>query len=71
MPPPATLFTLTPKGELVGKLYCEEMFPPESKARAHEIVSHVKNELRNMLGTLDRMSKATRREVLAGSNPQG
>ena len=51
-------------GELVGKLYCEVMFPAQSKQHALDIVLVVRDELRGMLSTLEWMSPRTRTRAL-------
>jgi len=51
-------------GELVGELYCGAYFPPDSKARAAEVIANVRGALRDMLRTSPWMGARTRRQAL-------
>jgi putative endopeptidase len=47
-------------GEVLGRVYVEKYFPPESKAHALELVHNLLDVLRENLKTLEWMSPATR-----------
>jgi len=47
-------------GEAVGKLYVEQYFPPEAKAKMLELVNNVINTLDNNLVELEWMSEETK-----------
>eukprot|EP00667_Euglena_gracilis_P003249 EG_transcript_3257 len=51
-------------GELVGQLYCEVYFPPESKAQARDIIAAVQDSLRDTLKEVAWMGERTRKEAL-------
>jgi predicted metalloendopeptidase len=60
-------------GEAVGKLYVEEYFPPEAKAKMNELVQNVIATLDDNLHELDWMSPETRaqaKEKLAKFTPK-
>ncbi len=50
-------------GEAVGKLYVEEHFPPEAKARMEHLVHTIKDILNERIQRLDWMSEATRKKA--------
>ncbi len=52
-------------GFALGKIYVAEYFPPESKARADEMVRHLIAALRDDLATLSWMGTETRKAALA------
>jgi putative endopeptidase len=52
-------------GMAVGKLYVEQTFPPEAKARMETMVAHLIEAYRESITTLDWMTPATRQEALA------
>lgn len=54
-----------PMGHAIGELFVGEAFPPRAKARALELVGHVKEALRERLLALDWMEEETRRAALA------
>ena len=47
-------------GEALGKLYVADYFPPESKARALELVNNLRAALSDRINTLDWMDDATK-----------
>ena len=47
-------------GEALGKLYVDEMFPPEAKVKAEEMVANVINAYKNRINALDWMSPETK-----------
>jgi putative endopeptidase len=51
-------------GELVGKIYVEENFPPEAKERMLKLVSNLKEAYRESIQNVDWMSAATREKAL-------
>ena len=53
-----------PMAQAVGQIYVERAFPPESKARALELVRNVKSALGDRLRTLDWMGAETRTRAL-------
>ena len=55
-------------GEALGQEYVKRAFPPESKARALEMVHNLIAALRDDLATLDWMSPETRKQALAKLN---
>ncbi|MET0356577.1 MAG: M13-type metalloendopeptidase [Cellvibrio sp.] len=60
-------------GELLGKLYVAEYFPPQNKARMEKLVSNLLIAYRTSIDTLDWMSPATKKEAqakLATFNPK-
>jgi putative endopeptidase len=60
-------------GEMLGKLYVAEYFPPENKARMEKLVSNLLVAYRDSIDTLDWMSPATKKEAkakLATFNPK-
>lgn len=60
-------------GELLGKLYVAQYFPPENKARMEKLVSNLLLAYRNSIDTLDWMSPETKKEAqakLATFNPK-
>jgi putative endopeptidase len=52
-------------GEALGKLYVDEMFKPEAKARAQELVDNVRNALKARIQNLDWMSGETKAKAIA------
>jgi predicted metalloendopeptidase len=52
-------------GEVLGRLYVAECFPPESKARMLKLVGNLRAALRDRLGTLEWMDEPTRAAALA------
>ncbi|MDH4271414.1 MAG: M13 family metallopeptidase [Candidatus Aminicenantes bacterium] len=52
-------------GELVGQMYVETYFPPDSKERMEKLVFYLKQAFANRLQKLSWMSESTRREALA------
>lgn len=48
----------------LGKLYVARYFPPETKARAEELVTNVRNALKEHIEHLDWMSDATKKKAL-------
>ena len=52
-------------GEALGKLYVAEMFKPEAKARAQELVDNVRNALKARIQNLDWMSAETKAKAIA------
>ncbi|HET8554017.1 MAG TPA: M13 family metallopeptidase, partial [Rhodanobacteraceae bacterium] len=48
----------------LGKLYVKEYFSPETKARAEELVTNVRNALKEHIEHLDWMSDATKQKAL-------
>jgi putative endopeptidase len=51
-------------GMALGELYVAKAFPPESKARAVELVNNVKDALKTRIEHLDWMSDATKQKAL-------
>ena len=51
-------------GEALGKLYVARYFPPESKAKADQLVSNLLKAYEADIQTLDWMSPATRAKAL-------
>ena len=51
-------------GMALGELYVAKAFPPESKARALELVNNVKDSLKSRIEHLDWMSDATKQKAL-------
>ncbi len=47
-------------GEALGKLYVDEMFPPEAKAKAEKMIANVINAYKNRIIALDWMSTETK-----------
>ncbi len=54
-----------PLGQALGEIFVEDAFAPRAKARALELVGHVKEALRERLLALDWMEDATRKAALA------
>lgn len=52
-------------GEAVGKLYVEQHFPPEAKARMSELVQNLVEAYRESIQSLDWMSDETKAKALA------
>ncbi len=52
-------------GMALGELYVAEAFPPDSKARAMELVENVKAALKTRIENLDWMSAETKKKALA------
>jgi predicted metalloendopeptidase len=52
-------------GEALGQKYVEKAFPPEAKARAHEMVQNLVGALHSDIETLPWMSDPTRKQALA------
>ncbi|RYY01633.1 MAG: M13 family peptidase [Gammaproteobacteria bacterium] len=60
-------------GELLGKLYVAEYFPPDHKARMEKLVGNLLAAYKESINTLDWMSPATKQEAqakLATFNPK-
>jgi putative endopeptidase len=51
-------------GEALGQLYVAKHFPPAAKARMDELITNVRDVMRDRLATLDWMSDATRKKAL-------
>jgi putative endopeptidase len=51
-------------GEALGKLYVERYFPPEAKAKIHQLVDNLLKAYAEDIGTLSWMSPATREKAL-------
>ena len=51
-------------GELVGRMYVEEHFPPESKAKMEVLVANLRAALQERLGQLEWLSDDTRKRAL-------
>lgn len=51
-------------GEAVGRLYVAEHFPPQTKARADELVANLLEAYRRSISKLDWMTEPTRAEAL-------
>ena len=51
-------------GQLLGKLYVKENFPPEAKAKALKIVHNLINKFGERIKNLDWMSEATKKKAL-------
>lgn len=58
-------------GELVGQIYVERYFPPESKTRMVQLVMNLKSALKNRIQNLDWMSEETKEKALAKLNAFG
>ncbi len=54
----------TKMGELVGKLYIQTNFPPQSKAKMIELVANLQKALKKRLLNLDWMSEETKQKAL-------
>jgi len=52
-------------GQALGQKYVQTAFPPEAKARAHEMVENLVSALRSDIETLPWMSDPTRKQALA------
>ncbi len=52
-------------GDILGKAFVREHFPPEAKARALTMVHNIRASLRERIGQLDWMTDATRRRAYA------
>ncbi|MBA3848406.1 MAG: M13 family peptidase [Opitutus sp.] len=52
-------------GEALGQLYVARHYPPEAKARMDEMITNIKNVMRDRLATLEWMSRPTREKALA------
>jgi putative endopeptidase len=52
-------------GEAVGKVYVEDYFPPESKAKMKELVEDLRAAMKIRIQNLDWMSPATKEKALA------
>ena len=52
-------------GELVGQVYVEHFFPPESKARMEDMIKNLKASLHERIQGLTWMSEETKKEALA------
>ncbi|HTF21199.1 MAG TPA: M13 family metallopeptidase [Chryseolinea sp.] len=55
-------------GDAIGKLYVDENFPPEAKAKAIEMVENVKLAFADRIKSLDWMSDSTKQKALAKLN---
>ena len=51
-------------GELVGKIYVKENFPPEAKARMVKLVQNLKDAYKERIKTVDWMSDETKEKAL-------
>ncbi|MFP4548707.1 MAG: M13 family metallopeptidase [Fidelibacterota bacterium] len=51
-------------GELVGKIYVQEYFPPEAKARMMRLVTNLKDTYRERIKEVDWMSNETKEKAL-------
>lgn len=51
-------------GEIVGKVYVEQKFPPEAKENAKEMVSYIFKAFRNRIENLTWMSSETKKKAL-------
>ena len=51
-------------GEMVGKVYVEQKFPPEAKENAKEMVSYIFKAFRNRIENLTWMSNETKKKAL-------
>ena len=51
-------------GEALGKEYVKVAFPPESKAKAVELMSGIRNALQQDIGEVDWMADATKRQAI-------
>ncbi|PKA82819.1 putative endopeptidase [Ulvibacter sp. MAR_2010_11] len=47
-------------GEALGKLYVDEMFPPEAKAKAETMIANIIDAFKDRIKTLDWMSDSTK-----------
>ncbi|HZY79887.1 MAG TPA: M13 family metallopeptidase [Cyclobacteriaceae bacterium] len=52
-------------GEALGKLYVDEKFPPEAKAKAQEMVEYIKRAFAARINKLEWMSDSTKQKALA------
>jgi endothelin-converting enzyme/putative endopeptidase len=52
-------------GEALGQEYVKIAFPPESKAKAVELMNGIRTALKQDIGSLDWMSPATRKQAIA------
>ncbi len=55
-------------GQALGQLYVAEVFKPEAKARAQELVDNVRNALKARIENLDWMSAETKAKAIAKWN---
>ncbi|HZY33365.1 MAG TPA: M13 family metallopeptidase [Rhodanobacter sp.] len=55
-------------GQALGQLYVAEVFKPEAKARAQELVDNVRNALKTRIENLDWMSGETKAKAIAKWN---
>ncbi len=55
-------------GQALGQLYVAEVFKPEAKARAQELVDNVRNALKTRIENLDWMSADTKAKAIAKWN---
>lgn len=51
-------------GEALGKEYVKAAFPPESKAKAVELMTGIRNALKQDIGQVDWMADATKRQAI-------
>ncbi len=51
-------------GEALGKLYVDEKFPPEAKAKAESMIKNVKLAFENRINALPWMTKSTRQNAI-------
>ena len=51
-------------GQALGQLYVAEVFKPEAKARAQELVDNVRNALKTRIENLDWMSGETKAKAM-------
>ncbi|UII30324.1 M13 family metallopeptidase [Fulvivirga ulvae] len=52
-------------GEAIGKLYVDDVFPPEAKQKAQEMVENIKLAFADRIKNLDWMSDSTKEKALA------
>jgi putative endopeptidase len=52
-------------GEAVGETYVKKMFSPKAKEKANELVSHLKDVLKDELGKVEWMTPETRKKAIA------
>lgn len=55
-------------GEALGQLYVDEMFPPEAKAKAEEMIDNVKEAFKDRITALDWMSEETKTKAIEKVN---
>ncbi|MCB0495875.1 MAG: M13 family metallopeptidase [Cyclobacteriaceae bacterium] len=55
-------------GEAIGKLYVDEVFPPEAKQNALEMVEYLKKAYEKRINNLDWMTDSTKKQAIAKLN---